>query len=450
MIKPEELVELVTDHTYGTWRAQKKWKKPLFVTSAKGVYFYDDKGKRYLDFSSQLMCSNLGHGNKAIADAICAQAKKLPYVGPGFVCEAKAKAVEALLEVMPKGIDQFFFSTSGTEANECAVKMLRQYFESKGKYKIISRHRSYHGGTSVGVSLTGDPRRWYAERARCTIDGVVFAPDAYCYRCPFGLEYPSCGILCAKYVDHMIKEEGNVAAVFVEPVVGTNGKIVPPKEYFPLLRKICDENDVLLVADEVMSGWYRTGKWWALDNWNVKPDILTTAKGCTGAYTPAGVTATTGEIKNYFEEEVMCHGHTYYMHPLVLAAIPAAVEEYKKIGATGLPKRVSKRIEKSLKELMSEHVCIGDVRGIGHFWAVEIVKNRETKEPFATKADEFSGKILMTDKVASDALKHGLYVHHWYDNFTVAPPLTITEEEFEDGMKIFDSALKIADKEVGK
>jgi 4-aminobutyrate aminotransferase and related aminotransferases len=369
--------ETIVNHVYGTWRPQKKWKNPLFITDSKGICFYDNTGKRYLDFSSQLVCSNLGHGNQAVIEAICDQARKMAYIGPGFACEAKAKAAEALLEVMPKGLDQFFFSTSGTEANEAAIKILRQYMAPR--YKVISRYHSYHGATAVGVSLTGDPRRWYAERARCTVPGIVFAPDVYCYRCPFGLEYPDCNIRCVEYVDYMIKEEGNVAAVFLEPVVGTNGKLVPPKEYFPRLRKICDENGVLLVVDEVMSGWCRTGKWWAVDNWNVKPDILTTAKGCTGAYAPVGVTATTKKIRDYFEEEVMCHGHTYSMHPLVLAAIPAAVEEYKKLIATGLPKKVSRYLEKRLHELMDGHECIGDVRGIGHFWGVEIVKNRKTK-----------------------------------------------------------------------
>jgi len=443
--KPGDMVRLMAEHTYGTWRAQSGWKKPLFVTGAEGVYFYDDKGNSYLDFSSQLMCSNLGHGNKAIIDAICEQAKKISYISPGFVCEVKARATEALLEVMPEGVDQIFFSTSGTEANEAAVKILRQYMAPK--YKIISRYRSYHGATAASISLTGDPRRWYAERARCTLPGVIFAPDPYCYRCPFGLEYPQCNIQCAEYVDYMIKEEGNVAAMLMEPVVGTNGKIVPPKEYYPRLREICDENDVLLVADEVMSGWYRTGTVWALDNWGVEPDILTTAKGCTGAYTPTGITATTKKIKDYFEDNLLNHGHTYAMHPLVLAAIPATIKEYKKLMATGLPQRVSAHLEKRLRELMDNHKCVGDVRGIGHFWAIEVVKNRETKEPFNTKADKFVNPLI-TGTMSSDALKRGLYVISWYDHFTIAPPLTITEEEVDKAIEILDEVLKTADKEV--
>jgi len=438
-------LEKLASHTYGTWRPQRDWKKPLFITRAEGVYFYDDTNRRYLDFSSQLMCSNLGHGNKKIIEAICEQARKLPYVAPGFVCEIKEKATEVLLGVMPQGLDKFFFSTSGTEANEAALKIIRQYMAPK--YKIISRYRSYHGSTAGSIALTGDPRRWFAEPVN-KIPGVIFAPDAYCYRCPFGLEYPKCNIQCAEYIDYMIKEEGNVAAVFVEPVVGTNGIIVPPKEYFPRLREIADENEVLLVVDEVMSGWWRTGEWFAINHWNVKPDILTTAKGCTGAYTPLGITATRGEIKEYFEERFLSHGHTYAMHPLALSALPAAIEEYKKLKVTGLLKKVSGHLKMRLHELMARHECIGDVRGIGHFWAIEIVKNRKTKRPFNTKQDKASLKPLMTTRISKEALKKGLYIASWYNHFIVAPPLIITEEEVDEGIEILDEVLKIADKEV--
>jgi len=444
MSKAEERLEASTKHVYGTWRAQKGW-KPLFIKDAEGVYMYGENDKRYLDFSSQLACSNLGHKNKVVIEAIVKQAEKMPYIAPGFAHEATENAVEALLTVMPAGLDNFFFSTSGTEANEAALKLLRQYMAPN--YKVISRYHSYHGATAAGISFTGDPRRWYAERARCVLEGACFAPDAYCYRCPFGLDYPACNIQCAEYVDYMIKEEGNVAAVLIEPVVGTNGKMVPPPEYLPRLRKICDENGALLVADEVMSGWYRTGPLWAVQNWNVIPDILTTAKGCTAAYTPVGLTATTRKVADYFEEETMSHGHTYSFHPLALSAIPAAVAEYKKLVATGLPRRVSKYLEKRLYELEDRHECIGDARGMGHFWAIEIVKNRKTKERFDTKADKFH-RVLMTDRISAEALKLGLYVAPWYDSLTVAPPLIITEEQVDEGIAILDKALQIADQEV--
>ncbi len=437
---------MLAKHTYGTWRRQSSWKKPLEITDAEGVYMVDREGKRYLDFSSQLMCTNLGHKNKAVIEAIVKQAEKLTYVAPGFATEAGEDAVEALLSVMPEHLVKLFFSTSGTEANEAALKMLRTY--KSPDYKVISRYHSYHGATAASISFTGDPRRWHAERARCAVQGVIFGPDAYCYRCPFGLEYGECNIQCARYYDYMIKEEGNVAAIIVEPVVGTNGRIVPPPEYFPILREICDQNEVLIVADEVMSGWYRTGKLFGIQNWNVLPDILTTAKGCTGAYTPVGVTATSEEIAEFFEEQMMSHGHTYANHALALSAIPAAIAEYKKLLATGLLERASKRLQKKLYELADRHECIGDVRGIGHFWALELVKNRKTKELFNSKVDKFTGESLMNDKVAKDAMQNGLFLNPWYDTLVISPPLIITEEQIEEGISILDKSLEIADKEV--
>jgi len=435
----------VANHTYGTWRPQKGWKKPLYITKAEGVYFYDDDNNKYMDLSSQLMCSNLGHGNKKVAEAICEQAKKIPYIAPSYICDITVKTIESLLTVVPAELDQFFFSPSGTEANEAAILMLRQYMSPK--YKIISRYRSYHGATTGGINLTGDPRRWFIEPAN-KIPGVIFAPDAYCYRCSFGMEYPNCGIACAKYIDYMIKEEGNVAAIFVEPVVGTNGIIVPPDGYLQLLRKIADENGVLLIVDEVMSGWFRTGKWFAFQHWDIIPDIITTAKGCSSAYTPVGITITRSEIKDFFNDRFFPHGHTYSGHPLTLSAIPATIDEYIKLEKSGIIKRVSIYLEKKLKELKTRHVSIGDVRGIGHFWAIEIVKNRKTKEPFNTKEDKALMKPLMTDKIAGEAFKLGVYINTWYNHFTIAPPLIITEKEIDKAVSVLDEVLKIADNNV--
>ncbi len=438
----DEIQDLV-QHTFGTWRRQELWKSPLLVKDAEGVYFYDSEGRRYIDFSSQLMCSNLGHKNPAIIEAIVKQAERLPYAAPGFITEAAMRAVEALRTVLPEGLEKMFFSTSGTEANEAALKLARQ--SKAPNYKVISRYRSYHGATAASISFTGDPRRILAERARCTIEGVRFAPDAYCYRCPFGLEYPACEVRCGRYLDYMIQEEGNVAAIIVEPVVGTNGRIVPPPEYFPLVREICDRHGVLLIADEVMSGWFRTGKAFAVEHWGVVPDILTTAKGCTGAYAPAGVTATTQEVAGFFEQETFDHGHTYAYHPLVLSAIPAAVSEYKKLMGSGLPQRVAAHMKTRLYELAEKHISVGDVRGLGHFWALELVKNRATREPFNTKADKFGKVPLITGQVAAKAMEQGVYIAAWYDNLIVAPPLIITEAEVDEAMQALDAALQVAD-----
>ncbi len=432
-------------HSYHTWSRQKGWKAPMLITDAEGVYFTDDKGKRYIDFSSQLMCSNLGHRNKAVIEAIVRQAEKLPYIAPGFATQAALEAVEALRSVMPEELSKFFISTSGTEANEAAIKMVRQ--ACAPAYKVISRYKSYHGSTAASISLTGDPRRWYAEQARCTVPGVRFAPDSYCYRCPFALTYPECGVQCATYLDYMVREEGNVAAIIVEPIVGTNGRLIPPPEYYPLLRKICDEHKVLLIADEVMSGWYRTGTAFAMEHWKVTPDLITTAKGASAAYTPLAITATSAKVAGFFEEEVFCHGHTYAFHPLSAAAIPAAISELKKLMASGLPQRVAAHLKNRLHQLADRHISVGDVRGIGHFWALELVKNRKTKEPFDVKAEKFSTKVLMTGRVAADAMQRGVYISPWYDTLVIAPPLIITEAQVDEAIAVLDTALEIADRE---
>ncbi|MDD4903837.1 MAG: aminotransferase class III-fold pyridoxal phosphate-dependent enzyme, partial [Candidatus Bipolaricaulis sp.] len=445
MVRKEGAAGIVGEHTYGTWQPQASWKTPLHIARAEGVFFFDQSGKRYLDFSSQLMCSNLGHGNQAIIDAICRQARELPYVAPSFSCDAKEAAVAAMLEVLPPGLDRMFFSTSGTEANEAALKLARQIGRKDGKYKVISRYRSYHGSTAASIALTGDPRRWAAEPSSA-LPGVVFAPDAYCYRCPFGLSHPQCGIRCAEYVEYMIEEEGHIAAMIVEPVVGTNGIIVPPDEYLPRIREITRKHGVLLIADEVMSGWYRTGTAFAVDRWGVVPDILTTAKGCSGAYTPVAITVTSGAIKDAFETMAFSHGHTYTMHPLALSAIPPAVSEYKKLVASGRLRKVSDHLGRRLRELADRHASVGDVRGIGHFWAVELVRDRTTKEPFNTKADKAALRPLMTSKISATLLERGVYLSNWYNHFVVAPPLIISEAEVDLGIEALDEALTLADR----
>ena len=445
--KPEEIVDLVAKYTYGTWRHQRSWKKPLLVTDAEGVYFYDAKGKRYLDFSSQLICSNLGHKNKALIEAICEQARKMPYLNPGFASEVRAKVSKLLLEVMPQGLEKFFYSTSGTEANEAAMKIVRMRSAQTGKYKIISRYSSYHGSTGSSIAATGDPRRWPVEPSG-KVQGVVFAPDCYCYRCPFNLEYPACGIACAEYVDYMLRNEGNVAGIIVEPIVGTNGVLVPTKEYLPRLAEIAQEHEVFLIADEVMSGWGRTGDWFAVNHWNVKPDIISTAKGCTGGYVPLGITATTRKVADYFEEHYFAHGHTYEAHPITLFPVIAAINEYRRLDLMNHTKKMGQYMQTKLNEIKEKHRSVGDVRGIGLFWAVELVKNRRTKKPFNTRADKIAGAPLTVDKVAADCMSRGVYLMGWISHLLIAPPLIISEEQIDEGIAALDESLKMPDAEV--
>ena len=403
----------------------------------------DAAGRSYLDFSSQLMCSNLGHKNKAIIVAICEQARKLPYVAPAFTTKPRAQLSRALLEIMPRGLEKFFFATSGTEANETAFKIARQY---TGKYKIISRYASYHGSTAGSISASGDLRRYPIEPAG-KMEGVIFGPDAYCYRCPFQLRYPGCGVQCADYFDYMISHESNVAAVIVEPVVGTNGVIVPPEEYLPRLREITEKHGVLLICDEVMSGWGRVGEWFAVNRWGVAPDILTTAKGITGAYIPLSVTATTSKIAEYFEDHYFAHGHTYEAHPLTLAAGTAAIGEYKRLNLIERAREMGDYLGRKLS-LLEHHDSVGDVRGMGLFWAIELVANKESKKPFNTRDDKLAGKTLVVDRVASECMKNEVYVSTWLNCIIVAPPLVVTKEEIDKGVEAVNLSLTMADQEM--
>jgi len=438
-----DAARITKEHTYGTWRAQRNW-FPRKIVNAEGCYFTDDSHQRFLDFSSQLMCSNLGHGNAAVIEAICEQARTLPYAAPAFATEIRAKLTESIMTVMPKGLEKFFYATSGTEANEAAFKIARQY---TGKYKIISRYSSYHGSTAGSIAATGDLRRYPIEPAG-KMEGVIFGPDAYCYRCPFGLEYPDCNIACADYLDYMIEHESNVAAVIVEPVVGTNGVLVPPDEYLPRLREITKKHNVLLICDEVMTGWGRTGQWFAVDHWGVEPDILTTAKGISGAYIPLGVTATTAKIADYFQDNYFAHGHTYEAHPLTLSAGVAAIEEYKRLGLLERSREMGKYMGERLHTLRDNHPSVGDVRGIGLFWGIELVRDRKSKEGFNALGDKLRGKPIMVDRVAAECMKNGTFVNSWVNSLIIAPPLIIKKEEIDEGLMAIDRALHISDVEV--
>jgi taurine--2-oxoglutarate transaminase len=433
-------VDITASYTYGTWRAQKGW-KPLHVVDVEGCYFYDANGKKYLDLSAQLMCVTLGHKNRAVVEAIKNQAEQLAYIAPGYATSARAELSELLLQVLPQGLSKFFFTTSGTEANEAAFKIARMV---TGKTKIISRYRSYHGSTMGSIAATGDPRRWAMEPAG-KIPDVIFAPEVHCYKCPIKHTYPGCGIACADYLEHMIENESNVAAVIVEPVVGTNGVLVPPPEYLPRLRQICDRHRVLLIADEVMSGWGRTGEWFAVNNWNVRPDILTTAKGITNAAIPLGLCATTAEIASYFQDHFFSHGHTYEAHPLTLAPAVAAIKEIRRMNLVARSREMGGYLGERLRGLMARHPSIGDIRGIGLFWAVDLVKDRSTRAPFNTMADKVAGTPLLVDKVTARTMADGVYISGWISHLVIAPPLIVGKEEIDEAVRVLDGALAIAD-----
>jgi taurine---2-oxoglutarate transaminase len=436
----QQIVELTKKLNYGTWRFQKGW-NPLHIADAEGCWFTDGHGKRYLDLSSQLMCVNLGHKNPAVIAAIAEQAQDLAYAGPAYATAARAELSQLLTEVLPEGLTKYFFTTSGTEANEAAFKIARMF---TGKTKIIARYRSYHGSTMASIAATGDPRRWAMEPGGKG-HGVIFAPEVNCYKCPIGHSYPGCGIACAQYVEHIIRNESDVAAVLVEPVVGTNGVLVPPPEYMPMLREICTRNGVLLIADEVMTGWGRTGEWFAMNHWSVKPDILVTAKGITSAYVPLGLCATTGEIAAYFDDHYFAHGHTYEAHPLTLKPAVATIHEMQRLGLVERAQKMGAWLEPKLRALQAKHPSVGEVRGLGLFWALDLVKNRATKEPFNTMAQKVDGTPLIVDKVAAEMLKRGVAIQAWISHLIVAPPLIVTEQELDLAVEALDASLAVAD-----
>ena len=439
----EEVSRWTAKLNYGTWRFQKGW-SPLHIVDAEGCFFIDGNGKRYLDFNAQLMCVNLGHKNAAVIEAIAEQARTLPYIAPGYATDARVELSRLLLDVLPPGLDKFFFATSGTEANEAAFKIARMF---TGKTKILARYRSYHGSTMASIAATGDPRRWAMEPGGKG-QGVIFGPEVNCYKCPIGHTYPSCDIACSSYLEHMIENESDVAAVVVEPVVGTNGVLVPPPEYFPRLREICDRQGVLLIADEVMSGWGRTGEWFALNHWNVVPDILVTAKGITSAYVPLGLCATTKRIADYFDDHFFAHGHTYEAHPMTLAPAVATIREMQRLNLVERSREMGEYLGQRLKALKEKHISVGDVRGIGLFWAVDLVKDRQTKQPFNTNRDKVSGVPTVVDKVAAEMLRQGVAIAPWISHLVIAPPLIIGEAEIDQGVAALDNALGIADAQV--
>lgn len=428
-------------YLFGTWRYLNTW-NPKVIVDADGCYFTDMDGKQYLDFSAQLVCCNLGHKNKRVQEALREQGEKLFYVAPGFATEPATKLAELLAEVAPGDLCKSYFSLGGAEANEAAMKIARFY---TGAPKLIARFRSYHGATSGAITLTGDPRRLYVPEA----PGVVHAPDCYCYRCPFGLEYPGCGIRCAEYVREIITMEGpgNVAALFVEPIVGSNGVLVPTDEYMPKLREICDETETLLVADEVMTAFGRTGKWFGVENWNVVPDMMTLAKGISGAHIPLSATIVRKKIADFFDEDnLFCHGQTYANHPYSCAAGVAAIQEYKDRNLIDYAAKMGKILGKRLTELQDTHPSVGEVRGKGLFWGIEPVKNRETREPFVTRAQKFQPSVI--GKMASEAMKKGVYIYANINTIVITPPLIITEEQIDEGVNVLDEVLKISDAEM--
>lgn len=425
----QEIVQLNRQYTFFSWSVQSAV-NPIPVTRAEGIYFWDADGKRYFDFSSQLMNMNIGHQHPKVVGAIQEQASQLCFVHPGLATEARGKLGKKISEVAPGHLNKTFFCLGGAEANENAIKLARLY---TGRNKILARYRSYHGATHGAMALTGDYRRLAVEP---TMPGAVHFLDPYCYRCPFGWTRETCHRECISHIEEIIQYEGpdHIAAIIMEGVTGSNGLIVPPDEYWPRVREICDKYGILLISDEVMSGWGRTGKWFAVDNWEVVPDMITTAKGLTSGYVPLGAVIVSDDIAEYFEDKMLWAGLTYSGHALACAAGLATLEVYQEDGLIENAVKVGRYLGERLEGIKQRHPSVGEVRYIGLFSALEIVKNRETKEP-----------IDPLTEVAKYLKEHGLFTFVFHNMLFIVPPLCITEGQLDEGLEIIEQGLLITD-----
>jgi taurine---2-oxoglutarate transaminase len=417
---------------------------PIAVAGGEGRYFWDYDGKRYLDFASQLVNLSIGHQHPRVVAAIKEQAEKLCTIGPPMATEPRSTLARMLSEITPGDLTMSFFTNGGAEANENAIKLARWY---TGRHKVIARYRSYHGATAGAITLTGDPRRWPAEPG---IPGVVRMLDPYTYRCPAGHPDPCPVCTGAPHLEEILQYEGpeSVAAVILETITGTNGIIVPPDGYLQAIREVCDRHEILLICDEVMAAFGRTGKWFGVDNWDVVPDILTVAKGINSGYVPLGAMIVRRPIAEWVRDKYFAGGLTYSGHPLACASAVASIEAFTDEGIVENAADMGGVFAEELRGLQDRHPSIGDVRGLGCFWGVELVKDRETREPlvpFNATGEAFAPVA----RLAKAALDRGLYLMTHWNVVMVCPPLTITRDELEEGVSILDEVLAIADEHAG-
>src|SRR3954451_14697555 len=435
----KQIVQDAKDYVLYSWSVQNAI-NPIAVERAEGRHFYDYDGKSYLDFASQLVNVSIGHSHPKVVQAIKDQAERLATIGPPMATESRSRLGKLLAEVTPGDLPMAFFTNGGAEANENAIKLARWY---TGRPKIIARYRSYHGATAGAISLTGDPRRWPVEPG---IPGVVRMFDPYTYRCPVGHPDPCPVCTGGPHLEEILQYEGahNVAAVIMETVTGTNGIIVPPDGYLQSIREVCDRHGILLIFDEVMAGFGRTGTWFACENWDVVPGIRTVAKGINSGYVPLGAMVISEKLRDWVRDKPFSGGLTYSGHPLACASGVASIEAYREEGIVENAAAHGRYLADALRALQDRHPSIGDVRGLGLFWGLELVRNRETREPLVpfNAAGEASAPMARLAKAALDA-GLSLFVH--WNVIMIAPPLNTTREELDEGLAILDEVLAVAD-----
>lgn len=408
---------------------------PKVITKTEGIYYWDHNDKKYFDMSSQLVNVNIGHGNQQVIDAIKEQAEKMAYIGPAHAVDVKSELANKLLEVAPDNMGKVFFTIGGSEANENALKMAKMF---TGRNKVMSRYRSYHGATYGSANLTGEPRRFTCEPG---IPGFVKFFDPYLYRSP--IDFATEKEATQYYLDQLREQiiyEGreSIAAIFLETVTGSNGVIIPPGGYLQGVRDICDEFGILMVCDEVMAGFGRTGEWFACDNWDVEPDLITFAKGVTSGYVPLGGVLVRKDIAEFFDDRTLMCGLTYSGHPMGCAAGVATLDVYQEECLVENSKKMGQHLGVELEKLKENHPSVGDVRYIGLFSAIELVKDRETKEPLVPYGQD-PERIM--PQILGSLKEKGFSTYSHENIIIVAPPLIITKEEIEEAMSIMDQVL---------
>jgi taurine--2-oxoglutarate transaminase len=429
-------------HVFYSWSAQGLI-DPLPIAGAQGSYFWDYSGKRYLDFASQLVNMNIGHQHPRLVAAIQEQAAKLCTVAPTFANDKRGEAARLIAELAPGDLNSVFFTNGGAEANENAIRMARLH---TGRHKILSTYRSYHGATTTAIAATGDPRRWANEP---TAVGVVHFWGPYPYRSAFHAadEAQESERSLAHLRDTVVFEgPGTIAAILLETVVGTNGILVPPPGYLAGVRQICDEFGIVFIADEVMAGFGRCGEWFAVDYWGVTPDLITFAKGVNSGYLPLGGVIISAPIVETFRERVFPGGLTYSGHPLACASAVASIQIFKEEGIVEHARTLGEDvIGPALRDLATRHPCVGEVRGLGVFWALELVRDRETREPLVPY--NASGPAAAPiNEFAAACKERGLWPFTHFNRVHVVPPCTTTAAEVAEGIGILDEALTVADR----
>ncbi|MET8702070.1 aspartate aminotransferase family protein [Kitasatospora sp. NPDC004723] len=428
-------------HVFHSWSAQALI-DPLAVAGAEGSYFWDYDGNRYLDFSSQLVNTNIGHQHPKVVAAIQEQAAKLCTIAPGFAVESRSEAARLIAERTPGDLDKIFFTNGGAEANENAIRLARLH---TGRQKVLSTYRSYHGATANAIALTGDPRRWANETG---VSGIVHFWGPYPYRSSFHAENEAQE--CERALAHLeqilaFEGPGTVAAIILETVVGTAGILVPPPGYLAGVREICDRYGIVFILDEVMAGFGRTGEWFAADHWGVTPDLLTFAKGVNSGYVPLGGVAISAEIAATFAERAFPGGLTYSGHPLACASAVATIKTMAEEGIVENAKHIGETVlGPGLRELAERHPSVGEVRGLGVFWALDLVKDRETREPLVPYNAAGAANAPMAE-LAAACKQRGLWPFVNMNRFHVVPPCTVTEEEAKTGLAVLDEVLSLTD-----